>query len=296
MEYQKLESFVNAAYHLNFTKAAKISHITQATMSRHIKSLEDEIGAPLFIRTQYGVKLTSAGKYLYNRVVSHLDHYRDIIEGCKNSLVMPFSKLRIVGGPYEHLLVYQMLKTLLERFPFAQYNYMSYTYKIISSRYENKSIDFSFTTETCAILTGGLRYTPIFEGPWEVVAHKDSPFWKLPEQARKTFEGQRIVTMYRGDFEPVEAYCINQSFRPSEFIESNFLDPQLLLLRTSNCIAILPPFVRSVLPNDLRMENILDVPLNPKFVAAYDPENTNEGCSYFFDICKENSAVTSSGL
>ena len=287
MGNEKLESFANAARYLNFTKAAKLSHITQATMSRHIRALEEEIGAPLFIRTQYGVALTEAGKYLNGRVHSYLEQYQDIIEGCKNSFNMPFSKLRISGGPYEHLLIDKPLKILCERFPTAQFNYMSYTYGILSSRFRNRSIDFGFCTNVCADMAGELRYAPLAKKPWQVVAHKNSPFWSLPAKERNSLSRQRIVTMYHGDFEPVERYCVEHGFRPLEYIEANFLHAQILLLKTCDCIAVFPPFVREKLPGDLRMEDILQDPLEPELVAAYDPRNSNEGCAHLFNICME---------
>ncbi|MEA4920087.1 MAG: LysR family transcriptional regulator [Clostridiaceae bacterium] len=287
MVNQKLELFINAAYYRNFTKAAEVSHVTQATMSRQIKALEQEIGAPLFLRTQYGVTLTEPGKYLYDRATSYIEQYDDIIEGCRKSSALPFSKLRLGTGPYEHLLMYKPLQLLLDRFPFVQYNYMSYTYKILGSRYKNRSIDFGFCLKQCIDMVGGLDYAVIYSEPWKVVAHRDHPFWNLPTGDRRSLRGQRIATNYRNDFEPVEAYCVSHGFRPAEYVEANFLHAQIVLLRTKSCIALLPPFAAAALPEDIRMEDILEDPLAPQFVAAYDPNNPNPGNALFLEICRE---------
>lgn len=48
----------------NFTTASENLFITQPALSRIIKSLEDEIGAPLFIRTRKKLILTDAGRIL----------------------------------------------------------------------------------------------------------------------------------------------------------------------------------------------------------------------------------------
>ena len=48
----------------SFSKAAKQLRISQASLSRHIKQLEDEYGVPLFERTTQKMKLTSYGQSL----------------------------------------------------------------------------------------------------------------------------------------------------------------------------------------------------------------------------------------
>jgi DNA-binding transcriptional LysR family regulator len=52
---------VAVADELNFTKAAQKLRVAQPALSRQIRQLEDEIGAPLFERGARGAKLTLAG-------------------------------------------------------------------------------------------------------------------------------------------------------------------------------------------------------------------------------------------
>ena len=42
---KKIELFEMVAYYRNLTKAAKVANITQATMSRQMQQLEEEISA-----------------------------------------------------------------------------------------------------------------------------------------------------------------------------------------------------------------------------------------------------------
>lgn len=51
MTTQQLECFIRVADKLNFTKAAQEMFLTTPTVTHHIKSLEEELGATLFIRT-----------------------------------------------------------------------------------------------------------------------------------------------------------------------------------------------------------------------------------------------------
>ena len=45
-----LRAFEAVARRLNFSEAAEEMHVTQSAVSRQIKGLEDELGAPLFTR------------------------------------------------------------------------------------------------------------------------------------------------------------------------------------------------------------------------------------------------------
>ncbi|WP_198653567.1 LysR family transcriptional regulator [Actinocorallia populi] len=61
MELRHLEYFAAVAEELNFTRAARRLHIAQSGLSAAIRSLERELGLPLFERTSKRVALTDAG-------------------------------------------------------------------------------------------------------------------------------------------------------------------------------------------------------------------------------------------
>ena len=60
----KIAVFVSAAETLTFSETAKQLHMSQPTVSHHIKTLEQELGAVLFTRTATGPQLTEAGRLL----------------------------------------------------------------------------------------------------------------------------------------------------------------------------------------------------------------------------------------
>ncbi|MBK5570619.1 MAG: LysR family transcriptional regulator [Ensifer sp. SSB1] len=62
MEFAWLEDFVALVTSGQFSSAAENRHISQSGFSRRIKSLEDWVGTPLFVRDTKGVRLTAAGE------------------------------------------------------------------------------------------------------------------------------------------------------------------------------------------------------------------------------------------
>ena len=61
MRIGRLYEFILLSDLLNYTKAADKLNITQPVLSRHIKQLEEQVGAELFRRDTHGVELTSIG-------------------------------------------------------------------------------------------------------------------------------------------------------------------------------------------------------------------------------------------
>ena len=67
-----LRAFEAVARHLNFRAASQEMALTQSAVSRQIQSLEEEVGASLFLRHTRAVELTSAGAQLLLAVTNAL--------------------------------------------------------------------------------------------------------------------------------------------------------------------------------------------------------------------------------
>ncbi|GGK70859.1 LysR substrate-binding domain-containing protein [Amphritea balenae] len=69
-----LVTFEAAARLLSFTQAGEELHVTQTAISRQVRSLEEYLSRPLFIRGHRSVKLTDAGELLLQSVSMGLEH------------------------------------------------------------------------------------------------------------------------------------------------------------------------------------------------------------------------------
>ncbi len=68
MDLKQMRYFLAVAEERNFTRAAERLHMAQPPLTRQIQSLEEDIGAALFVRTARGVTLTEAGHALLAEV------------------------------------------------------------------------------------------------------------------------------------------------------------------------------------------------------------------------------------
>ena len=67
MDIRVLKYFLAVAREQSFSVAAERLYLSQPTLSRQIKELEDELGTQLLIRSSKGVTLTEEGMILRAR-------------------------------------------------------------------------------------------------------------------------------------------------------------------------------------------------------------------------------------
>ena len=79
MDLKQLRAIIAIAETGSVTRAAQTLHVVQPALSRQLRLLEKELGAPLFERTRHGMHLTDAGQTLVDharRAMRELDRAR----------------------------------------------------------------------------------------------------------------------------------------------------------------------------------------------------------------------------
>jgi len=118
VDIDKLGTFLRAAETLNFSETAKQLHLSQPTVSHHIKMLEKEMGVVLFTRTNTGLQLAEAGRLLLpwaHRLLHDTNNMQAMMSSIQQDVV---GELRITcsttAGKY---ILPQMAARFRQRFP-----------------------------------------------------------------------------------------------------------------------------------------------------------------------------------
>lgn len=82
MKLQQLKEFCVIAQCENLTKAAKVLHTSQPSLSRNLRMLEEELNAELFTRTGRNIVLNDAGRFALERIAPALTN----LEGVKRDI------------------------------------------------------------------------------------------------------------------------------------------------------------------------------------------------------------------
>ena len=86
MTFRQFEIFLAVARARNFTRAAETLHVSQSTLSQHVRELEDELGVRVFDRLGRSVTLTEAGRLLEehaSRLITTIASVRRTIDELK---------------------------------------------------------------------------------------------------------------------------------------------------------------------------------------------------------------------
>jgi len=118
VDISRIGIFLRAAETLNFSEAAKQLHMSQPTVSHHIKSLEQEMGAVLFTRTSTGLQLTDAGRLLLpwaRRLVHDTNNMQAMMSSIQEDVVGELLiSCSTTAGKY---VLPQMAARFCQRFP-----------------------------------------------------------------------------------------------------------------------------------------------------------------------------------
>ncbi|MFP3471399.1 LysR family transcriptional regulator, partial [Micrococcus sp. SIMBA_144] len=67
MDIRQLTYFNEVAKYKSFTKASNVLHLSQPTLSKMVRSLEDELDMELIDRSARQIELTEAGEIVYEQ-------------------------------------------------------------------------------------------------------------------------------------------------------------------------------------------------------------------------------------
>lgn len=95
MRIEQMQSFLALAHHRNFTSAAESLFISQSLLSKHILSMEKELDAVLFNRSNRTVQLTPAGECIFVHVQNIVTEYDFLTNGLRNYVHTARNKISI---------------------------------------------------------------------------------------------------------------------------------------------------------------------------------------------------------
>ncbi|EBW6088128.1 LysR family transcriptional regulator, partial [Salmonella enterica subsp. enterica serovar Enteritidis] len=78
MDIKTLRYFVEVVRQQNFTRAAQNLYVTQPTISKMLRNLEEELGCTLLIRDGRKLLLTDTGRVVYERGIAILAEFRQL--------------------------------------------------------------------------------------------------------------------------------------------------------------------------------------------------------------------------
>ena len=199
MEIRTLRYFLAVAREENMTRAAETLHVTQPTLSKQLKSLEDELGKKLFTRHSFNIRLTDEGMLLRNRA-EDLVRMADKIE-------QEFVSLDdITGGElylglaesYQIRFLAKAIKEFKKTYPNLHYHITSGDTEQIADKLDKGLLDFLVLAE----LPDSRKY--------EYIPFPESDLWGLVVPASDPLAKKKHIRA--ADLRGLPLFCSDQAW------------------------------------------------------------------------------------
>ena len=198
MEIRSLRYFLAVAREENMTRAAELLHVTQPTLSKALKALEDELGKKLFTRHSFSIALTEEGALLRDRA-------EDLIT-MADKIEKEFLSLDdITGGElyfglaesFQIRYLARELRVLKAQYPGLRYHITSGDTEQVTEKLDKGLLDFAVICDA----PNGKKYDAIAfpEGDtWGLVLSKEDPLAEKETICVNDLVGLSLFTSEQG--------------------------------------------------------------------------------------------------
>lgn len=177
MELRTLEYFLLVAQEENISRAANVLHITQPTLSRQMKSLEEELDAKLFIRGK-NFELTSAGILLRDRAEEILTLTKKTKNDFEQINQMIGGTITIGGAVIgDKTLLSDLMVEFRSQYPKVSFELITGTGPEVTEQIDKGLIDLGLLIEPINYEKYEFKRLSHIE-KWGIIMHKDSPLAK----------------------------------------------------------------------------------------------------------------------
>lgn len=259
MDLKQLRAFLTVTETGNVTRAAEVLNLVQPAVSRQIRLLEEDIGAPLFERERRGMVLTEAGEILVGyarRALLELDRARVEVAG--------------VGQGVTGLVTLGLLPSSIDMLSSRLASAVAAAYPGIRIRiamgYAGTLQRWLVTGEVDAALLYGveqmahIQSMPLIEEPLWVIGPKSSDLSPERPVSLAALTHQKLVlpSAPHGIRTLVEHACAAAQVTLDVSVETNALSVQRSLVLGGHGLTILPPIA---VADDLRKRKLKGAPL-----------------------------------
>lgn len=260
MDIKALRYFVELINQQSFTRASEKLFVTQPTISKMIRSLEQEIGQPLLHRQGHRFWLTDAGHIVYLRAQEILTHFTQLEAELIDLNQLQGGQLRLGIPPMVGHLYAGLIRQYRQTYPAVEMTIVEYGGRKIEQAVLDGELDVAITMLSRHaeqhLSTLVLDSYPIYAVlpqtmPWTAMTTIDWP--SLKEAPFYLYTEEFTLSDY------VHQQCLAHGFTPQIAARSSQWDFLVALVKSGIGVAFLPE------PLCLRIQNegVLIKPLNP---------------------------------
>lgn len=254
MELRHLRYFVAVAETESLTLAAKAKlHTSQPSLSRQIRDLEKEIGAPLLTRRARGIELTPAGRVFLDHARAVLSQVETATEAARR-VAHPAKPCFVMGFLTGHELTWmpEALRILHAELPNVDVMISSQYSPLLAAGLSKGTIDAAVLRRERGV--PGLAFRVLVKEPLMVILPSDHHLAARQAIGPRELVGETFVTV--SDTAPVLRSAIDDYLKRSRIKitpahEADHLAMAISLIASTGGVGLLPAYAQNFLPRSV---------------------------------------------
>jgi LysR family transcriptional regulator of abg operon len=286
VKLHQLQALVGVVEHGSIRATAREMHLTQAALTKSLRTLEEEVGVSLLVRKSRGVVLTEAGQRLYARAKLVTRQITLAHEDLKQSQGEDTGTLRVGITPYLMLTVLgEAFMWFRKRYPKVQLRLVEGLVARVLPSLRDGTLDFAIVADSGEVTHTEFDATRLLKEAQKIVVRQDHTIVGQPASAAKLAALEWVLP---GPFANDLDDGLNTMFKlagvqpPSQITRCDAM-AAMALVRQSDAVSVMPapllaqPECRGLVeirvkklnppPIELVLLTPPDVPLTP--AAAY---------------------------
>ncbi|TXK85174.1 LysR family transcriptional regulator [Paenibacillus sp. N3.4] len=241
MDIKHLTYLLEIVKQLNFTKAAESLHLTQPTLSKMVRSLEDELGVTLFDRSGKYIKLTDAGIAAVQQIQVIVQAVQDLHTSLNDVSNLRTGSIRIGLPPVIGTIFFPHVVAAFQKaYPQIDFQIIEEGAKKVESRILEGNLDLGVVV--APVDTDEFEIMPYLEEELALILHESHPLAANPSVPLLELRREPFILFPNGFAvrKHIMQACSTVGFEPRVTYESAHWDLLAEMVAANTGISILP--------------------------------------------------------
>lgn len=258
MDIRQLKYFIAVIDHQGFSRAAESLYLSQSTLSKVVKNLEDELNTTLIDRSNQKIELTEAGKVVYQQGLQVLLSLENISNELFDIENLKKGHINIGIPPITGTLYFpKIIKSFNSLYPNIEINITEAGAHKIKNALLDGSIDIAVSMKLDN--DENLEILPLVSDPLVLYVNDQHPFAQRASIEISELSNEKIISL-DSDFELRKMFiyeCYKNDFKPNIIFESAQWDFMLSMVNEGLGVAIMPYSLLKL----LKLQHIQTIPI-----------------------------------
>ncbi len=241
LDIRQLKYFIAVIDHQGFSRAAESLYLSQSTLSKVVKNLEDELNTTLIDRSNQKIELTESGKVVYQQGLQVLLSLENISNELFDIENLKKGHINIGIPPITGTLYFpKIIKSFNSLYPNIEINITEAGAHKIKNELLDGSIDIAVSMKLDN--DENLEILPLVNDPLVLYVNDQHPFAQKESVEISELRNEKIISL-DSDFELRKMFiyeCYKSDFKPNIIFESAQWDFMLSMVNEDLGVAIMP--------------------------------------------------------